>query len=60
MTWLATANWHYALRLKCDVVLQGVKRYPVMVGQLYPVVNQAQLTVNASFSGEASPENVAY
>ena len=46
MTWLATANWHYALRLKCDVVLHGVKRHPVMVGQLYPVVNQAQLLTN--------------
>ena len=46
MAWLATTNWHYALRLKCDVVLQGVKRYPVMVGQLYPVVNQAQLLKN--------------
>jgi len=46
MTWLAATDWHYALRLKCDVVLQGVKRYPVMVGQLYPAVNQAQLLTN--------------
>ncbi|WP_373541943.1 hypothetical protein [Chamaesiphon sp.] len=37
------APWHYALRLKCDVVLHGVKRHPVTVGQLYPLVNQAQL-----------------
>jgi Transposase DDE domain len=46
MAWLVTTNWHYALRLKCDVVLQGVKRYPVLVRQLYPVVNQAQLLTN--------------
>jgi hypothetical protein len=46
MTWLTATNWHYALRLKCDVVLQGVKRHPVTVGQLYPLVNQAQLLTN--------------
>jgi Transposase DDE domain len=43
MTWLAATSWHYALRLKCDVVLHGVKRHPVTVGKLYPPVNQAQL-----------------
>ena len=55
MAWLATTNWHYALRLKCDVVLQGVKRDPVMVGQLYPVVNQAQLLTRA-FRGKLPPK----
>jgi hypothetical protein len=44
MTWLTATNWHYALRLKCDVVLHGVKRHPIKgVGQLYPLLNQAQL-----------------
>ena len=41
MAWLESVNWHYALRLKCDVQLHGVKRYPVTVGKLYPAKNEA-------------------
>lgn len=46
MAWLKLTSWHYALRLKCDVQLQGVKRYSVTVGKLYPPVNQAKLLTN--------------
>lgn len=46
MRWLTATNWHYSLRLKCDVLLHGVKRHPVIVGHLYPLVNQAQLLTN--------------
>ena len=46
MAWLESVNWHYALRLKCDVQLHGVKRYPVTVGKLYPAKNEAILLKN--------------
>ena len=55
MTWLTATNWHYALRLKCDVVLHGVQRHPVTVGKLYPLVNQAQLLTRA-FRGKLPPK----
>ena len=43
MAWLKLTDWHYALRLKCDVLVHGVNRHPVEVGKLYPPVNQAKL-----------------
>jgi len=43
MAWLESVNWHYALRLKCDVQLHGVKRHPVTVRKLYPAKNEAIL-----------------
>ena len=46
MAWLKLTDWHYALRLKCDVLLHGVKRHPVTVGKLYPPIGQAQLLTN--------------
>jgi hypothetical protein len=46
MAWLKVTTWHYALRLKCDVLLHGVNRHPIEVGKLYPTVNQAQLLTN--------------
>ena len=46
MAWLKLTDWHYALRLKCDVLLHGVNRHPVTVGKLYPPVNQAKLLTN--------------
>jgi hypothetical protein len=48
MAWLKSTDWHYTLRLKCDVLLQGVNRHPVTVGKLYPPVNQAKLLTNVS------------
>ena len=46
MAWLKLTDWHYALRLKCDVLLHGVNRHPVTVGKLYPPIGQAQLLTN--------------
>jgi hypothetical protein len=46
MEWLKLTDWHYALRLKCDVLLHGVNRYPIEVGKLYPPMNQALLLKN--------------
>jgi hypothetical protein len=46
MEWLKLTDWHYALRLKCDVLLHGVNRYPIEVGKLYPPMNQAKLFKN--------------
>lgn len=43
MSWLSCSSWHYALRLPCDVLLQGAERYPRTVGSLYPPPNQACL-----------------
>jgi Transposase DDE domain len=41
MEWLETSPWHYALRLKMDVALHGVKHLPVQVSELVPEKNQA-------------------
>ena len=46
MAWLKLTDWHYALRLKCDVLLHGVNRHPIEVGKLYPPMNQAKLFKN--------------
>ena len=44
--WLQNHYWHYALRLKTDVALQGVKRRPVTVADLLPKNNQATFLRN--------------
>jgi hypothetical protein len=41
LSWLQNHYWHYALRLKTDVTLQGIKRRPVTVADLLPKSNQA-------------------
>jgi hypothetical protein len=46
MAWLKLTDWHYALRLKCDVLVHGVNRHPIEVGKLYPPMNQAKLLTN--------------
>jgi hypothetical protein len=46
MAWLKLTDWHYALRLKCDVLVHGVNRHPIEVEKLYPPVNQAKLFTN--------------
>ena len=43
MKWLRTSRWHYCLRLPCDVLLHGLRRYPVAVGSLYPPLGEARL-----------------
>jgi hypothetical protein len=43
MGWLRSSRWHYCLRLPCDVLLHGVRRYPTLVGSLYPRLGEARL-----------------
>lgn len=43
LRWLRTSGWHYCLRLPCDVVIQGARRYPTAVGSMYPPVGEARL-----------------
>ena len=43
MEWLRTSRWHYAIRIPCDVLLHGAKRYPRTVGSLYPPLGEACL-----------------
>ena len=46
MGWLRTSRWHYCLRLPCDVLLHGPKRYPIAVGRLYPPVGEGRFYRN--------------
>jgi len=43
MTWLKNSNWHYCLRLPCDVVLHGARRHPIELKYLYPPKSEAAL-----------------
>jgi len=43
MGWLQASQWHYCLRLPCDVLLQGASKYPRRVGELYPPLGEARL-----------------
>lgn len=43
LQWLRTSGWHYCLRLPCDVVIQGARRYATAVGTLYPPAGEARL-----------------
>ncbi|XPM58802.2 MAG: transposase [Leptolyngbya sp. IPPAS B-1204] len=43
LQWLRSSQWHYCLRLPCDVVVQGARRYPTAVAGLYPPVGEARL-----------------
>ncbi len=43
MGWLRNSRWHYCLRLPGDVLLHGPRRYPTLVGSLYPPLGQARL-----------------
>jgi Transposase DDE domain len=46
MHWLERNRWHYCIRLPCDVMLQGVRRYATMVQTLYPPLGEARLYHN--------------
>jgi len=46
MRWLRSSRWHYSVRLPCDVLLQGLRRYPTPVGSLYPPKGEARLYRN--------------
>ena len=43
LAWLQTSQWHYCLRLPCDVWLHGASKYPKMVGSFYPPLGEARL-----------------
>jgi hypothetical protein len=46
LKWLDQSTWHYALRLKCDVMVHGPNQRPLTVGQLYPPLNEARCYSN--------------
>lgn len=39
--WLQNSNWHYCLRLPCDVTLHGVRKHPIELKYLYPPKSEA-------------------
>jgi hypothetical protein len=39
--WLQNSQWHYCLRLACDVTLHGVRRHPIELKYLYPPKSEA-------------------
>ncbi len=41
--WLQNSNWHYCLRLPCDVTLHGARRHPIELKYLYPPKSEAVL-----------------
>lgn len=43
MSWLQASGWYYCLRLRCDVRLHGVRRYPIEVASVYPKKGEAVL-----------------
>jgi hypothetical protein len=44
LAWLREkSQWHYAIRLPCDVLLHGARRYPTAVGLLSPPLGEACL-----------------
>ncbi len=40
---VAKPRWHYCLRLPSDVLLHGLRRYPIAVGSVYPPLGEARL-----------------
>jgi hypothetical protein len=54
MGWLSSGNWHYALRLKCDVSLHGIHCSPIAVARLFPPLNQAKLLTNVGLWSDAT------
>lgn len=41
MSWLQASGWHYCLRLPTDVLLHGPRRYPIVVGSVWPALGEA-------------------
>lgn len=41
LRWLKRSPWHYCLRVPCDTVLHGPRRYPVPVKKLFPPKGEA-------------------
>ena len=40
ISWLKTSQWHYCLRLPCDVFIHGVRKHPIELKYLYPPKSQ--------------------
>jgi len=43
MNWLKTSQWHYCLRLPCDVFTHGARKHPIELKYLYPPKSEAVL-----------------
>lgn len=41
MSWLQASGWHYCLRLPTDVLVHGPRRYPIVVGSVWPALGEA-------------------
>ncbi|MEO1672505.1 MAG: transposase [Cyanobacteria bacterium J06631_2] len=41
--WLKKSNWHYCLRLPCDVTIHRARRHPIELKYLYPPKSEASL-----------------
>jgi hypothetical protein len=54
LAWLETRQWHNALRLKCDVQVQGPRRLPMDIGQLYPPLNETRNYRNVRLWADAT------
>lgn len=46
ISWLKTSQWHYCLRLPCDVYIHGARRHPIELKYLYPPKLEAILYHN--------------
>jgi Transposase DDE domain len=44
--WLRSGQWHYGVRLPCDVLVQGLRRYPTEVALMYLPLGEARLDRN--------------
>ena len=46
VSWLQNSDWHYCLRLPCDVILHGVRKHPIESKYLSPPKSEAVLCRN--------------
>ena len=46
VSWLKASQWHYCLRLPCDVTIHGARRHPIELKYLYPPKSEAVLYHN--------------
>ena len=46
VSWLKNSQWHYCLRLPCDVTIHGARRHPIELKYLYPAKSEATLYHN--------------
>ena len=54
MSWLQASYWHYCLRVPCDVLLHGPRRYPTEVRYLWPPKGEAIFYRNVSLWQDGS------